>query len=572
MPAAMPGGYDAPLKHYSPIVAQILCNRGLSPEELPGFLRPEVAAMHPPLLMHGIAEAVRRIRAAIAAGERIAVFGDFDVDGITGTVLLHDVLTTLGANCVYYIPHRLTEGYGLNTGALDRLHAEGVRLVITVDCGISCFDEVEHARGLGVEVIVTDHHHPPAQLPRAAAILNPHQPLCSYPFKELAGVGVAFKLASALLEGRPDGQRLRRDVLDLVVIGTVSDMVPLRGENRVLVHFGLPVLTHTARPGLRALLQRAGLDHTDVSAADIGFRLGPRLNSAGRLDHAIVGCELLLTRDQAKADELANALEQKNGERQRLTSEVLEEARRRIGQRPAEHALLVDDPTFAAGVIGLVAGRLADEYCRPVLVVERGEVESRGSARSIPGFNMIEALMQCADVLVKYGGHAQAAGFSLRTEHIPALRARMNALAQALLHEQDLAPTIQLDAEIGGRGFGARSLQALQEQLAELEPFGMGNQPPVLLWRNLRIADCRVVGGKHLRFSFATPEGSVAAIAFGRADDLGVLPRGMPIDVVFNLQYNDWNGYPVVELRVKDVALKGDVPRGLDRAPQASRA
>lgn len=572
MPAPMPGGYDAPLKHLSPVIAQILFNRGITPDELTGFLRPEVAAMHAPLLMHGMTEAVRRIRDAITTGEKIAVYGDFDVDGITGTVLLHDIFSALGADSIYYVPHRRSEGYGLNTGAIDRLRAEGVRLIVTVDCGVSCVDEIAYARDGGVDVIVTDHHLPPAHLPDAVAILNPHQPLCGYPFKDLAGVGVAFKLASALLEGKLSAPRLRHDVLDLVVIGTVSDMVPLRGENRVLARYGLPALTHTSRPGLRALLQRAGLDHANVSAADIGFRLGPRLNAAGRLDHAMVGCELLLTQDHARADELAGILDQKNGERQQLTNAVLEEARGRIGPHPTERALVVDDPGWPGGVIGLVAGRLAEEYCRPVLIVERSEVESRGSARSIAGFNIIEALERCSDLLTKFGGHAQAAGFSLRSELIPALRARMAALAAEYLREEDLVPTIQLDAEIGGRGFGAAELLALQEQMSALEPFGIGNQPPVLMWRNLRVADCRVVGGKHLRFSLTTPDGSVGAIAFGRADDLGVLPRGSAIDAVFNLQYNDWNGYSVVELRVKDVALKGDVARGIDHAPQASPA
>ncbi len=573
MPAPLPPSYDAPIEHehLSPIVAQILCNRGITPEELPAFLRPEVAAMHPPTLMRGVDEAVRRIHAAIAGGERIAVYGDFDVDGVTGTVLLHEIISTLGGDVCYYIPHRHTEGYGLNVEAIERLRADGVRLIVTVDCGVSCAEEVAHARAIGVDVVITDHHYPPQRLPEAVAVINPNQPLCPYPFKALAGVGVAFKLASALVEGRPDARRLRRDVLDLVVVGTVSDMVPLRGENRVLVHHGLPVLTHTARLGLRALLQRAGLDHAEVSAADIGYRVGPRLNAAGRMAHATAGCELLLTRDQATADRLADALEQKNADRQRLTAEVLEEARARVGPHPIARGLVIDDPSWPAGVIGLVAGRLADEYCRPVLVIERGEVESRGSARSVPGFNVIEALAGCADLLTKYGGHAQAAGFSLRSEAIPALRERVAALAAERLSAEDLTPFIQLDAEIGGRGFGAVALRALQEQLNELEPFGMGNQAPMLLWRNLRVADCKIVGGKHLRFSVSTPEGNVGAIAFGRADDLGVLPRGQTIDVVFNLQYNDWNGYSVVELRVKDVALKGDVARGgIDRAPQAS--
>lgn len=572
MPAPMPAGYEASLKHLSPVIAQILFHRGITPDELPGFLYPSTSAMHAPMLMRGMAEAVRRIRDAIASGERITVYGDFDVDGITGAALLYDTLTTLGANATYYVPHRRSEGYGLNTGALDRLRAGGAALIVTVDCGISCAEEIEYARGIGMDVVVTDHHYPPAALPAAVAILNPRQPLCGYPFKDLAGVGVAFKLASALVEGRADAARLRQRVLDLVVVGTVSDMVPLRGENRVLVQYGLPALSQTPRPGLRALLRQAGLDHVNVSAGDISFRVGPRLNAAGRLDHAIVGCELLLTQDRARADELAGLLEQKNVERQNMTGAILEEARQRIGPHPSDRALVVDDPDWPGGVIGLVAGRLVEEYCRPVAVVERGEIESRGSARSVAGFNLIEALTQFGGSLLKFGGHAQAAGFSLRTDMIPALRAHLAARALECLSVDDLVPSIFLDAEVGGRGFGVSSLQALYEQLATLEPFGIGNQPPVLMWRNLRVADCKIVGGKHLRFNLATPEGSVGAIAFGRAGDLGLLARGIPIDVVFSLQYNEWNGYSVVELRIKDVALKGDVARGIDHAPQASPA
>jgi len=576
MPEPMPGGYDAPLKGLSPVVAQILYNRGITHEEMPLFLRPAISAMHAPLLMRGMAEAVRRIRAAIAAGERIAVYGDFDVDGVTGTVLLHQTLSALGADCTTYVPHRATEGYGLNNGALDRLHADGVRLIVTVDCGISSAAEVEYARGLGLDVVITDHHLPPARLPAAVAILNPRQPLCAYPFKDLAGVGVTFKLASALAEGIPDGARLRREVLDLVVVGTVSDMVPLRGENRVLVRYGLPVLSHTTRVGLQALLRRAGLEHANLTTAEIGFRVGPRLNAAGRIDHASAGCRLLMTRDPAEAEELAAALEDKNVERQRLTAEIIADARARIGPHPSERALVIDDDTWSVGVVGLVAGRLAEEYCRPVFVIERDAGadgkggESRGSARSVPGFNVIEALTSCADLLTKFGGHAAAAGFSLRTECIEPFRERIAALAAARLSAEDLVPSIQLDAEVGGRFFGAEELRGLFEQLAALEPFGVGNHPPVLLWRGLRVADCRVVGQDHLRFSFSTPSGTVGAIAFGRAEDVGVLPRGTAVDVVCSLQYNEWNGYAAVELRIKDLAVRGAAGRALEHSTQAS--
>lgn len=588
VPNQVRDGDTAHLKHLSGVVTQILSNRGIStPEEMEEFLRPRVAGMYPATLMRGIPEAVGRLRQAIDAGEMIAVYGDYDVDGVTATVLLYQILTALGASCRYYVPHR-SKGYGLKVEALDELRAAGVGLVVTVDCGIKSHAEVEYARGIGVDVIITDHHAPPDRLPDAVAVLNPLQPLCPYPFKKLAGVGIAFKLASALLEGRPDAQRLRQSVLDLVVVGTISDMVPLRGENRVLVRHGLPLLTHPTRVGLRALLDSAGLEHAKVSTSDVGFVIGPRLNAAGRMDDAAVGCRLLLTTDPEEARELALLLERKNGERKNRTDEVLAEARAHIRReyeildgRPRERALLVADGAWQAGVIGLVAGRLAEEFCRPVFVLERGDIESRGSARSVPGFDLNEALAACGDLLLDFGGHELAAGFSLRSEHIPLLRARLAALAAERLRDEDLERCIQIDAEIDGRDIGAEQLRPLYEQIAELEPFGIENQTPVLLWRNLRVAECRVVGrdGKHLRLTLSTSRGPVGAIAFGFADEVkalgrgtggDILPRGTSIDVVCSLQYNEWNGNSTVELRVKDVAIKGGAARDLDQAPQAS--
>lgn len=595
IPDHRPEGDTAQLKHLSDVVTQVLHNRGIIPEEIEGFLYPKVAAMHAPLLMRGMAEAVQRLQTASVAGEEIAVYGDYDVDGMTATVLLYQILRVLGARCRYYVPHR-SKGYGLKTEALDVLHAQGVTVVVTVDCGIRSAAEVAYARGLGMDVIITDHHTPPAHLPAALAILNPRQPLCGYPFKSLAGVGIAFKLASALVEGRPDAQRLRQSVLDLVAIGTVSDMVPLRGENRVLVQHGLHFLTRPSRAGLRALLDSAGLEHATISAADIGYMVGPRLNAAGRMDDPNVGCRLLLTTDADEARELAGILELKNRERKRRTAEVLEEARERIAREGqlAGRVLVVDDSAWQSGVIGLVAGRLADEFCRPAFVIERGDVESRGSARSIPlsdrhesgadaRFDLNEVLGQCRDLLIDFGGHEQAAGFSLLTENIPRLRDRLGALAAARLRDDDLDRCIEIDAEIDGRQIGAAHLGQLYDQLAELEPFGMENQAPVLLWRNLRVAESRAVGhdGKHLRLTLATPFGTVGAIAFDFAGEVralqrggggDVLPRGTPIDVVCSLQYNEWNGNSTVELRVKDVAIKGGAGRDSDHAPQASLA
>lgn len=562
----------APFKNLAPIVAQVLQARGVAPEDVQSFLAPDVASMHSPLLMRGMPEAVRRIRAALDRGEHIAVYGDFDVDGVTATVLVYEALTALGGVCQVYVPHRVAEGYGLNREALAALRASGVSLVITVDCGISSADEVEYARSIGLDIVVTDHHVPPARLPDAVAVVNPRQPLCPYPFKNLAGVGVAFKLASALADGAPNAQRLRRDLLDLVTVGTIADLVELNGENRVLVRVGLPLLANTRRVGLRVLMRRAGLEHSVLGSNDVAYKIGPRLNAAGRVDHAMVGCRLLMTTDLGEAEELASQLEAKNAERKRLTGVVIEEARERIGPSPRERAIVIDDPSWPGGVIGLVAGRLASEYSRPVLVIARtapgdetdeanldqDDLECRGSGRTVPGFNLIEALTSCSDLLTKFGGHAQAAGFSIRARNIALLRARMDSLA-ALTLRGDLTQTIAIDAEIGGRGFGEDDVALIHEQLEVLEPFGMGNQQPILLWRNARVAECRTMGDarQHLRLSIAVPGGTVSAVAFNQADDAGLLPRGSIVDVVCTLEYNDWNGHTTTELHVKDLAVHG---------------
>ncbi len=561
-----------PFKNLAPIVAQVLHARGLAPEDVGPFLAPDVSSMHSPLLMRGMREAVRRIRAALGQGERIAVYGDFDVDGVTATVLVYEALTALGGVCQVYVPHRVAEGYGLNREALAALRADNVSLVITVDCGVSSADEVEYARSIGLDIVITDHHVPPARLPDAVAVVNPRQPLCPYPFKNLAGVGVAFKLASALADGAPDAQRLRRDLLDLVTVGTIADLVPLNGENRVLVRAGLPLLANTRRVGLRVLLRQAGLEHSALVSNDVGYKIGPRLNAAGRVDHAMVGCRLLMTTDLGEAEDLAARLEEKNAERKRLTAVVIDEARGRIGPSPRESALVIDDPAWPGGVIGLVAGRLSTEYSRPVLVIARtapddeddeaaldhDDLECRGSGRTVPGFNLIEALTSCSDLLIKFGGHPQAAGFSIRARNIPLLRERIAALATAALHGE-MTQTITIDAEIGGRGFGADDVALIHEQLDVLEPFGMGNQQPVLLWRNARVAECRTMGDtrQHLRLSIAVPDGTVSAVAFNQADGAGPLPRGSVVDIVCTLEYNDWNGRTTTELHVKDLAVHG---------------
>jgi len=566
------------LQHFGdlpPLVVQLLYNRGLSEaSEVAAFLAaPGEEPLGDPLDMRDMRQAVQRIQQAITSGERIVVYGDFDVDGITSAALLVQTLEALGARASPYIPRRLEEGYGLNLGALDRLAAEDVRLVITVDNGISALAEVEHAHTLGIDVIVTDHHHVPPQLPRAVAILNPKRPDCAYPFKELAGVGVAFKLAQALLVPSSkfhvpsftlrglehETWNLERGTcgnlepgLDLVALGTVVDMAPLIGENRALARRGLALLNQTQRPGLLAMIARAGLRLGQIDSSALSFALGPRLNAAGRIDDAIASYRLLVTDSPDEAATLADDLEAKNQERQRLTAEVLEHARSQACELGDARLLLVAGEGYAAGVVGLVAGRLVDEFYRPALVVEWGEERSRGSARSIPEFNIVTALAECQDLLVRFGGHAMAAGFTVETPRLATLQGRLQAIADRELRGLDLTPTLFVDAELPL----AQASWATYNWVGRLAPFGYANPTPTFLSRRVHVREARVVGNNHLRLKLADGPVVWDAIGFRLGDWAEPVAKHPSIDLVYTLETSQWGAEePVLQLNVKDLRL-----------------
>jgi len=421
----------------SPLIVQLLYNRGITaPEDVKGFL----ASAGPgdnPFRLKGMNEAVTRLRQAIRRGEPVAVYGDFDADGVTATALLVETLSALGARVEPYIPHRVDEGYGLNTGALRQLASQGIKVVVTVDCGIRSIKEVNYGRKLGLDLIVTDHHSVGEEAPPALAVINPKQPDCPYPFQDLAGVGVAFKLAQALLRAnrrvpvaKGEVSLNEEDLLDLAALGTVADLAPLLGENRSLVKRGLERLNAAERLGVRAMIAQTGLKLGQIDAAAIGFILGPRLNAAGRIDDAATSYDLLTCRSPDEAANLAQELEELNRRRQRLTAEALERATEQVlvaGE--GEKLLFAAGEDFLAGIVGLVAGRLTEEFYRPAVVVELGAEESRGSARSIPEFNITAALDQCSDLLVKYGGHAAAAGFTVANDNLKRVREHLKELA-----------------------------------------------------------------------------------------------------------------------------------------------
>jgi single-stranded-DNA-specific exonuclease len=554
-PPAPPDFLDA-IPDRSPIVATLLYQRELrEPPAITAFLSSDYkSGMHDPFLLKGMDIAARRVAAAIAEGEPIAVYGDFDTDGVTAVTLLIQAIGAMGGDIRPYIPHRLNEGYGLHVEAIDRLIGEGVRLLITVDCGISNVREVAHANAAGLDVIVTDHHTPPAELPAALAVVNPKQPGCNYPFPQLVGVGIAYKLVQALVRLGMRMPLRGRDLLDVVALGTVTDMGPLYGENRVLVRAGLESINATQRPGLKALIVAAGLVQGKITSGDISFMLGPRLNAAGRLDTAILSYELLLADDYAAAQQLANDLNMANRKRQELTKEVQQAALAQIHAlgKGANRIVMLDGAGYPAGLVGLVAAKLVEELARPVLLLERGDETSRGSARSVPGFNMIEALTMCDDLFVRYGGHSAAAGFTIANERLPELEQRLLEYAATRLPDKP-DPVLLIDAETP---LAALSWD-LHQQLAALEPFGQANPQPVLLSRRVRVSGAWAKGaeGQHLKLRLDDGQGgpSFDGIAFRLGSLAEHFQKPRLIDIAYTLEVNEWNGSRTLQLNIKDL-------------------
>jgi len=549
-----PPGHTAGFPGLSPLIVQLLYHRGLdTPSKVQTFLKGDWPEDNP-FRLKGMNEAVTRLRQAIRQREPIAVYGDFDADGVTATALLVETLSALGAQTEPYIPHRV-EGYGLNKDALHQLAQKGIKIVVTVDCGIRATDEIAYGCGLGLDIIVTDHHSPAEELPPATAAINPKQVDCHYPFKKLAGVGLAFKLAQALLRANRQTPVARgkvdldeEDLLDLVALGTVADLAPLLEENRALVRRGLEKLNQPQRLGLQALISQAGVRPGQITATTIGYVLGPRLNAAGRLDTAMASYNLLTSSSPAGARSLALELEEANSERQRLTVDTLERAREQvlaIGEE--ERLFFVAAKDYLPGIVGLVAQRLTDEFYRPSVVVELGLERSRGSARSIPEFNITAALDQCSDLLVKYGGHSAAAGFTVTNAKLEPLQERLRQIAMHQLEGVELLPTLSIDAEVDLSEMN----WATHALLEQLEPFGYANPTPVFLSREVIVRDARVVGERHLKMTLSDGRAVWDAIAFRQGGWAGKLSHR--IDVVYTLEVNEWNEEKRLQLNVKDL-------------------
>ena len=545
----IPESVSNELSAYSPVLRQLLFNRNIfSAKEAEIFLNPDFPSSDPFLFLD-MNKAVDRILTAIREQQKIAVYGDYDADGVTATVLLSESLREIGATVISYIPNRFDEGYGLNNEALDNLKDEGVALVITVDCGIRSIEEVKHAREIGLDIILTDHHEPGETLPAADAVVCQKRIADPYPEKNLSGVGIAYKLTEALI--RKTGLYVQVDQwLDLVAIGTVADIVPLTGENRKFVTLGMQEIHKGKRLGLRALCGAAGLrDIQSITARDIGFMIGPRINAAGRLESASLALELLLCTDVDHAAELAQRLDDLNRQRQTLTRRIQEAAETLAIEEKNEHFLFAASEEFNMGIVGLAASRLVDTHYLPAIVGSIGEEYTRASCRSIPELHITWALDQVADLLVQHGGHAMAAGFTVRNDQRDELFARLNSIIHDELAEKELHPLISADMEIALSDLHP----AILEDIAALEPCGQENPPVYFVSRNLQVRNYRVIGRdqRHLKMTITDGKITYDAIAFGKAQWANAMPT--EVDLLYAFERNSYNGRTSLQLQIQDI-------------------
>ena len=547
-----------------PTIARLLCLRGLGDPELAArFLKPSMDHLHDPFMLADLRTAVERIEAAVARKERIAIHGDYDVDGITSTVILRRALEMLGGDVVHFIPERLKDGYGLQPAAIERLHAEGVQLVISVDCGIRGTDAALRARALGIDLIITDHHEPEGTLPPAFAVINPKRTDCTYPDKNLAGVGVALKVVQALCQ-RADKAKWLPAFVKIAAIGTLADVVPLVGENRVIAKLGLQSLStgrHTV--GLRALLEASGLTGKTIDSYQVGFILAPRVNAAGRMSTPDIATRLLLATDEGAMEEartLAQQLNEENLKRQAEEADLVAQAKKAIETDPAigaHNVLVVGGEGWHRGVIGIVASKLVDMYHKPAIVLSIDGDVAHGSCRSIPAFDMLDGLERCAEFFLRFGGHRQAAGLTMDAANVPAFRARINAHADDVLEPDHLRPRLRID--------GSLSLKQITPDLVDglnaLAPFGLANPRPIFHAMPVEIVDGpRPLKDRHLKMTFRQDGRSFRAIAWRAAERAAFLTENRAgVNLAFSLEQNEFQGETYLELTVADFKSLSDI-------------
>ena len=539
----------------STILARLLINRGTK-EALSArrFLKADLKDLRDPYIFQDMEKAVDIILRAINNNERILIYGDYDVDGITSVTLLFSILKEFTTNLYYYIPNRFQEGYGLNEEAIDIAFKNNFKLIITVDCGISSIYEIEKANNYGIDVIVTDHHQPQKDIPSAIAIINPKCDT-NYPFKELAGVGVSFKVAQALYSKLGKNQDDLQNLLDYVALGSIADSVPFIDENRILIKHGLKVLNQTQKEGLKALIMESGINYGILGTKEVNFALAPRINAAGRLGDSKLALELLLTDSESKARYLSRKLSEINKCRKEIGDNILREARKLASRQVKEEnnkVLVLASENWNQGVIGIIASRLVDEFNRPAIVISKKDGMAKGSGRSINGFHLYNVLELCQDVLVNFGGHKLAAGITIESNKIPEFKSMINEISQDFIKEDDLSPELKIDARISlsNINFG------LVKDINVLEPFGIGNPQPVFCSYKNTISDWRLVGEKreHLKLKIKEENRTLEGIGF-KLSRIGnqIFSENKVVDLAFNIELNKWNGTENVQLNIKDI-------------------
>jgi len=561
-PAREASGRLARALRISPLAATLLVNRGAAdPEEARRFLKPELSSLRDPLRFDHMGRAVDRLERAVRAGEKVGIFGDYDVDGTAGTAILVKLLRLLGSSAVYRVPHRVKDGYGLNDRAIEAFTAEGVSVLVTVDCGTNDLEEIALARSRGMDVVVVDHHETPGAETGAIAVLNPKVRGSAYGFTGICSAGIAFKLAWAIADRvqakrRPGFEDFILDAMGLVALGTVADVCPLVDENRILVRYGLDALRACRGPGIAALRRLARLEEDrPIDTFDIGFKLAPRLNALGRLGTALDCVDLLTGEDPARIEEILGILEKSNRKRKGIEDEIFQQACEQVeSEGGGGNAIVVADPRWHVGVVGIVAARLVDRYYRPAFVLAVEDGVARGSARSIDGFPLHEALAACGELLETHGGHAMAAGLSLRPENLEAFRRKMLRHAATALDAERLRPKLDVDDEVPLEAV----TRPVVRELERLAPHGPGNPVPVLVSSHVRVAgEPRLMGKKadHLSLYLTQGGASVRAVGFGMAELAGPLGRARTISAAYTPQINSWQGRESVELRLLDVKL-----------------
>ena len=549
-PAAVAALVDA--LHLPDAVCRLVVGRGFAePEAARQFLRPRLEQLHDPSTLMDLDRAVERLAHAIRAGEKILVHGDYDVDGMCSTTIMLKTLRSLGAQAEPFIPQRLRDGYDLSDAGVRAALDFGARVVVTCDCGTSAIEPVARLQAAGVDVIITDHHLPGGPLPEAFAVINPKRPGCPSPDKDLAAVGVAFKLALGLVRAFGGNENAVFELLDLVALATVADIAPLRGENRVLVRYGLRLLSETRNPGLRALIRSAGLDRKPLTAGRVGYILAPRLNAVGRLDRALRGVELLTTDSDAAANGLARDFEELNARRQEIDRDTLTQARRMVDALNLDETfgIVLAGEGWHAGVIGIVASRVVEQVGRPTILIALDGDEGKGSGRSISPFDLHAGIGECRDLLIRFGGHRSAAGVTIARDRVEAFAERFNEVARAALTPDDLVPELRVDLELP---FDAATEQ-LESLLRHMEPCGAGNPAPMLVSRGVTLsAPPRTVGKDGLRLVLQGGGHTLTALGWGMADRKGELDIGRPLDVAFRLDQDEWKGESRLQARLAD--------------------